>query len=86
MYRNNLCQYRMHERFYVQLFLFYHNKDAHIAILDYAAKSITAAYSYDYTKSQLTNARAIANVITLAFYSGKMQEKRASIPWTIDLI
>jgi type IX secretion system PorP/SprF family membrane protein len=69
----------------VKLGLSYRNRDAYIAMLGFAAKSFTAAYSYDYTISRLTSATASAHEITLAFYFGKMQEKRASLPWTKEL-
>ncbi|MEZ5173888.1 MAG: PorP/SprF family type IX secretion system membrane protein, partial [Bacteroidia bacterium] len=59
----------------------YRDRNSYIGLLGFVTKSFSVSYSYDYTISRLTQATAGSHEIALAFYFGKMQEKRASIPW-----
>lgn len=63
----------------------YRNNDSFIGLLGFVTNAFAVSYSYDYTVSRLTNATAGSHEITLAYYFGKMQEKRASIPWMKNL-
>ncbi len=59
--------------------------DAVIGMLGYTGKHFSAAYSYDYTISHLTNRTGGAHEFTLGFILGKLNEKRPSMRWTEDL-
>lgn len=63
----------------------YRDRDSYIGLFGFVTRSFAISYSYDYTISRLTNATAGSHEIALAYYFGKMQEKRASIPWMKEL-
>jgi len=63
----------------------YRDRDSYMGLLGFVTNAFAVSYSYDYTISRLTNATAGSHEIALAYYFGKMQEKRASIPWMKEL-
>jgi type IX secretion system PorP/SprF family membrane protein len=63
----------------------YRDRDSYIGLFGFVTRSFAISYSYDYTISRLTNSTAGSHEIALAYYFGKMQEKRASIPWMKEL-